>query len=171
MEKVIVIGCSGAGKSTFARRLRDASGLPLHYLDQIWHRADGTHITREEFDAALAEIMAGERWIIDGNYTRTLETRIAGCDTVFLLDYGAAVCLAGAAARVGQPREDIPWVEESLDPAFRQWIEDFDTQQLPRVCELLEQYREGREIVIFHTRDEADGWLRLYESRRSCYTE
>ena len=61
MERAIVIGNSGAGKSTFARALRDVTGLPLHYLDRLWHRPDKTTATREEFDLRLGELLAGER--------------------------------------------------------------------------------------------------------------
>ena len=112
MKRVLIIGCPGAGKSTFARRLRDCVGLPLHYLDQLWHRPDGSTRSRPEFDARLAEILCQDRWIIDGNYLRTLERRLERCDTVFLLDYPLEVCLAGAAARIGLPREGIPWFEQ-----------------------------------------------------------
>lgn len=83
MRKIIVIGCPGAGKSTFARRLRDKTGIPLYYLDMLWHKPDKTNITREEFDAGLNGIMKNEAWIIDGNYLRTLEVRLQNCDTVF----------------------------------------------------------------------------------------
>ena len=69
MKKVIVIGCPGAGKTTFAERLRDKTELPLYYLDAIWHNPDRTHISREEYDARLAEILALDSWIIDGNYS------------------------------------------------------------------------------------------------------
>ena len=171
MKKVIVIGSPGAGKSTFARRLRDLTGLPLYYLDQIWHRSDRTTVSRLEFDAALTEIFTGGEWIIDGNYRRTLERRMMACDTVFLLDYPVEVCLAGAAARVGQAREEMPWTEEALDPAFAQYIRDFAAEQLPYCYELLERYGEGRQVVIFRSREEADAWLRLYESQNACYTE
>ena len=68
MEKVLVIGCPGAGKSTFARKLRDRTSLPLYYLDMIWHRADGTNISREAFVRQVSEIVGREQWIIDGNY-------------------------------------------------------------------------------------------------------
>ncbi len=57
MEKIMIIGSPGAGKSTFARRLKEATGLPLYYLDAIWHRSDQTTLTKEEFDAKLEEIV------------------------------------------------------------------------------------------------------------------
>lgn len=159
MQKVLVIGCPGAGKSTFARALRDRTGLPLHYLDCLWHRADGTHTTPEAFDAALAAVMDGPAWIIDGNYLRTMEPRMAACDTLFLLDYPLEVCLAGARSRVGIRHEDLPWVEEEFDPEFRQWILDFAADQRPELFRLLEQYRPGREVHIFRGRPEAEAWL------------
>ena len=88
MKRVLVIGCPGAGKSTFARALRDRTGLPLYYLDRIWHRPDGSHIEREEFTGRLTEILSRDRWIVDGNYLHTLKLRLQACDTVFMLDYG-----------------------------------------------------------------------------------
>lgn len=159
MRRVIVIGCPGAGKSTFARRLRDATGLPLHYLDQIWHRVDQTNVSREEFDERLGEILEGDEWIIDGNYKRTLEMRLKMCDTVFLLDYPLEVCLEGAQARVGERREDLPWVETEFDAEFRQWIVDFSRDQRPYIYELLGKYQGNRSIIIFKTRREADDFI------------
>lgn len=83
MKRVLVIGCSGAGKSTFARRLRDITGLPLFYLDMLWHKPDRTNITEEEFDDALTEMIAGDSWIIDGDYSRTLALRYRRCERYF----------------------------------------------------------------------------------------
>ena len=85
MRKIIVIGCPGSGKTTFAERLAEKSGLELFYLDSIWHKADRTHIAREEFDMRLSEILGRDSFIIDGNYSRTLEWRISMSDTVILL--------------------------------------------------------------------------------------
>lgn len=85
MKKVLVIGCPDSGISTFARRLRDAVNLPLYHLDLLWHRPDRTTVSTEEFDAALAGILQRDRWIIDGNFSRTLERRLVECDTVYLL--------------------------------------------------------------------------------------
>ena len=159
MKRIIVIGSPGAGKSTFARMLRDKTGLPLVYLDMIWHLPDRTTITKDEFDKRLIEILETDSWIIDGNYGRTIEIRLKYCDTVFLLDYPLDVCLAGAEERVGKQREEIPWVEEELDEEFRQWIIDFPNTKLPQIYDLLGQYGKGKEIHIFHSRDDANKYL------------
>ena len=168
MQKILVIGCPGAGKSTFARSLRDRTGLPLVYLDCLWHRPDGSHVTQEAFDGALQAQLARPQWIIDGNYLRTMEPRMAACDTIFLMDYPLEVCLAGAQSRVGTRHEDLPWVEETFDPEFRQWILDFGRDQLPRVYQLLEQYRPGREVHIFRSREQAACYLAALDAARQA---
>lgn len=168
MQKILVIGCPGAGKSTFARSLRDRTGLPLVYLDCLWHRPDGSHVTQEAFDGALQAQLARPQWIIDGNYLRTMEPRMAACDTIFFLDFPLEVCLAGAQSRVGTRHEDLPWVEERFDPEFRQWILDFGRDQLPRVYQLLEQYRPGREVHIFRSREQAACYLAALDAARQA---
>lgn len=160
MKKVIVIGCPGSGKTTFAEKLRDKTGLPLFYLDAIWHKADKTHISREEFDARLCEIISLDEWIIDGNYSRTAEWRIRECDTVFLFDLPAEVCLDGATARIGKKRSDMPWCETELDPQLEREIRDFGSKNLPTLYALLDKYKDGRDIVIFKSREQADSFLR-----------
>lgn len=161
MKKVIVIGCPGAGKSTFSRLLSEKTGLPLYHLDLIWHKPDRTTVSREEFDRRLDELVKGDKWIIDGNYGRTLEIRIKACDTVFLFDLPTEVCLEGAMARIGKKREDMPWTEETLDPEFKEWIENFARDEMPRVYSLIETYKD-KNIVIFKSHKEVDeyaeGW-------------
>ena len=111
MQKVIIIGCPGSGKSTFGRKLCKALGLTLYHLDMLYWNKDGTTVNREFFDEQLLKVMKEPSWIIDGNYLRTMEMRLKECDTVFFLDYPAEVCLDGIQERKGQKRSDMPWVE------------------------------------------------------------
>ena len=161
IKRAIVIGSPGAGKSTFARNLREKTGLPLYYLDMIFHKPDRTTVTRDEFDQKLQTILQTDRWIIDGNYRRTLPLRFDKCTDVFFLDFPLNECLEGAASRVGMVREDMPWIEQEFDPEFRQYILDFPKDQLPLIYELIEQYQDNRRIIIFHSREEADSWIDL----------
>ncbi len=159
MKKIIVIGCPGAGKSTFARKLSAKTGLPLYYLDMIWHLPDRTTLCREEFATRLEEISAGNEWIIDGNYLHTMPLRLKHCDTVFFFDLPVDICLAGAKARIGHEREDMPWTEDSMDEEFRQWIIDFPTQQRPVILKLLSEYRNTLNTIVFHSREDADAFI------------
>lgn len=145
MKKVLILGCPGAGKSTFARKLRDKTGLPLYYLDMIWHKPDRTTITKQE------------EWIIDGNYGRTLEMRFKECDTVFFLDLPTNVCLAGVEGRIGSEREDMPWQEEELSAEFRNFIINFSRDEIPEINEMLRKYK-NKNIIIFKSREEIDAW-------------
>lgn len=119
-QKAIIIGCPGAGKSTFARMLSEKTHLPLYYLDMLWHKPDRTTVDRNIFDEKLKEIVLNDKWIIDGNYGRTLEMRIQSCETIFLLDFPVEECLAGAESRIGKQRVDMPWIETEFDEEFRQ---------------------------------------------------
>ena len=85
--------------------------------------------------------------------------RLQSCDTVFLLDLPVAECLAAAESRVGRPREDMPWVETEFDEEFRQWILDFPRKELPAVYELLDRYRNEKEIYRFRSRDDIGNYL------------
>ncbi len=160
-----MVGCPGAGKSTLARRLRDLTGLPLYPLDLLWHRPDKTTVSQEVFDRALDAILSQDRWILDGNYDRTLERRLARCNEVFFLDYPLEVCLEGARARIGTVREDLPWVEDTLDPEFYQWILDYPKERLPRLRARLAACGNAIPIHTFYARSEAEAYFTDLEGK------
>ena len=159
MKKIIVIGCPGSGKTTFAEKLKDKIGLPLFYLDAIWHKPDRTHISRDEYDARLAEILALDSWIIDGNYSRTIESRIFACDTIFLFDLPVEICLDGAISRLGKGRYDMPWIDTELDPKLKREIEEFGDKNLPTIYALIDKYNAGKTVIVFKSREQADAFL------------
>ena len=148
MQKVLVIGCPGSGKSTFARRLQAPTGLPLIYLDRLNWNADKTWVSQETLDARIETALSGDRWIMDGNYTRTLELRLQACDTVFFLDYPLELCLQSVEQRIGTVRPDMPWVEEELDPEFVDFIRAFPETTRPKILTLLERYRNPRHSYL-----------------------
>lgn len=159
MKRIMIIGCPGSGKSTFARSLTEKTGLPLHYLDMMYWNPDRTTKPKEEFRAALRETVALPEWIIDGNYGSTLELRMEACDTVIFLDYPPEVCLSGIEERRGKPRADMPWVETEPDLEFIEFVRKYNEESRPRVIELLEKYKE-KNIIIFKSRQESEDFLR-----------
>ena len=158
MDKVLVIGCPGSGKSTFSRKLHVLTGLPLFHLDMMYWNADKTIVDKPVFRARLAEAIQKDEWIIDGNYNSTLELRMQACDTVIFLDYPVEVCLSGVKERAGKPRSDMPWFETEEDAEFTEFIKRYNSESRPNVMALLEKYR-NKKIYIFRTRDEAAEFL------------
>ena len=158
MRRVLVIGCPGSGKSEFSRALREITGLPIVYLDRLFWRADRTTVSQEEFDCRLHQALAEECWIVDGNYQRTLDVRLAAADTVFFLDYPTEVCLGGIRARCGRAREDMPWVEEEEDPELITYVQEFRQKNRPILLQRLSRFPKKR-TVTFRSRAQADRFL------------
>lgn len=166
MKKIIVIGCPGSGKSTFARALHIITGIPLFHLDMMYWNADRTTVEKNVFREKLAETMQKNEWIIDGNYNSTMEPRMQACDTVFFLDYPVDICLAGIKERRGKPRADMPWIEENdeEDAEFIEFIKSYNSESRPKVIELLDRY-SYKDIYVFKGRDEADEFLKQIKCR------
>ena len=158
-KKIIVIGPSGAGKSYFSKQLANITNLPLYHLDNLFWKQDKTHITREEFDEKLFELLKQDKWIIDGDYSRTYELRIKYADTIFFLDFPLEDALKGVEQRIGKPRDDIPWKEDSFDPEFKQWIIDWYKNTQPWVNHLIDKYKDLKQIVVFKSRKEMNLFL------------
>lgn len=144
----------------FSRSFAHLTGLPLYHLDNIWWRDDGTNIEREDFDERLGEILKSDEWIIDGNYKRTMERRMAACDTVIFFDLPVEVCIEGIKARKGKDRPDMPWKNalEDDDEEFMEFIRGYNETHRPCVLELIGKRRE-KNIIIFNSREQADEFL------------
>lgn len=159
MKKIIVIGCPGCGKSTLARALSERTGLPLYYLDNMYWNADKTTVDRSTFVSRLEAVLAEDEWIIDGNYSSTMEMRMAACEGVIFLDYPTEICLRGVRERRGKPRPDMPWIETEEDGELTAFIKRYGIEERPRVLSLIDKYKDGRSTLIFGSREEADEFL------------
>ena len=162
MNRIMIIGPSGAGKSELSRKLNKITKLPLYHLDNIFWNSDKTHISHEEFDKKLSEILRNDKWIIDGNYSRTYELRMDKADTI--INYPLEVCLEGVNNRIGKKRDDLPWIEEEFDPEFKDWIINWFREELPKTKELLNKYKDSKNIIILESRKDADEFLKLMQS-------
>lgn len=159
MQKIIVIGCPGSGKSTFSRVLHNITGLPLFHLDQMYWNEDKTTVEKSVFLKRLQDAMVQSAWIIDGNYGSTMEMRMEACDTVIFLDYPVEVCLSGIQARRGKMRSDMPWVSSEEDAEFMAFIQNYREESRPKVMELLRKYAH-KDIYIFTDRGKGDAFLK-----------
>lgn len=159
MQKVIVIGCPGSGKSTFSKALHNATGLPLFHLDRMYWNADGTHVPTCVFMERLQKNLEKESWIIDGNYGSTMELRMQFCDTIFFLDYPLDVCIDGVKSRKGKERTDMPCPTlEDDDKKFMEFIRSYNSVSRPKVADLLCKYSH-KNVIIFKCRNDADEFI------------
>ena len=158
MKRIIVIGCPGSGKSRFSLALKEKTGIPLFHLDMMYWNEDKTTVEKSVFRARLNEAMSGGEWIIDGNYSSTLELRFNACDTFIFLDYPTEVCLEGVRQRRGKARCDMPWIETEEDAEFTEYIARFREEQRPLILSLIEKYTDKNSIV-FKSREDADLFL------------
>jgi adenylate kinase family enzyme len=158
VERIAVVGCGGAGKSTLARQLATVLGAPLTHLDEIYYDRDWNPLPHHEFDSRQREIVAAPRWVIDGNYATTLPLRLAAADTVIFLDLPPVVCLWGVGRRwwryrAGRHRDAgafnrIRW-------SFLRYIWRFRRDTAPRVRSLIAQYGAHAHVVTLTSRRQA----------------
>lgn len=158
MKKVIVIGCPGSGKSRLSKALSEKTGLPLYHLDMMYWKADKTKVEKSLFLERLSEAIENEEWLIDGNYSSTMEMRLEACDTVIFLDFPKELCIKGIMERFGKPRSDMPWIETEEDAEFMEYIKGFNEQSRPAIIKLLEKYCE-KNIFVLKNREEADAFI------------
>ena len=157
MERSLIIGCSGSGKTTLACQLGDKLGIPVVHLDRLWWTGDWENVSREEFDAKLASELEKPQWIIDGNYSRTMEMRLEKCDTILYLDFNRWVCLWGMFKRVvsnyGRHRPDMGGeCRERFDPKFIKWIWNFNKTNRERNYRWLNEARYAQTYAFKNRR-------------------
>ena len=157
MERILIIGCSGSGKSTLARALGEKTGIPVVHLDQLWWKPGWVESARAEFDARLAGKLAEPRWIMDGNFSRTMPMRLQRCDTVIYLDFHRFACLWGMFRRVtgyyGKVRPDMSeGCPERFNPEFIRFIWNFNKNNRPRNYGWLRDTPHAQAVILKNRR-------------------
>jgi adenylate kinase family enzyme len=161
LERVLIIGCPGSGKSVLTRRLAAATGLPAVHLDRYFFDPGWVEPAPEVWRARIAALTAAPRWIMDGNYTNTLAMRLAVADTAIFLDFPMCVCLrrvVGRALRsLGRRRGDdmAPGCRERIDLSFLLYVWRFPRDQRGRVLQALAGF-PGRVVVLRDARSVAE---------------
>jgi adenylate kinase family enzyme len=164
MQRVSIVGSAGSGKSTLARRLGEITGLPVIHIDTLFWLPGWVSRPDVELDALLLQEVVKDRWIIDGNYSRTLPARLAAADTVIWLDFGRPTCLWRAVKRRilyhGRSRPDMTaGCQEKIDLEFLLWIWRYPARSRARTAERLAGLDGDKTVLRFRRPHEADRWL------------
>ena len=157
MERILIIGCGGAGKSTLARQLGERLNLPVVHLDKLFWKPGWVEESQEEFDRKLAQELGKPKWIMDGNFNRTMPQRLQKSDTVIYLDFSRWTCLMGVAKRVittyGKVRPDMgEGCPERVDLEFLKWVWNYNKDKRQRNYQLLQQASHADKIVLKNRR-------------------
>ena len=167
MERIIIIGCGGSGKSTLARQLGQKLEIPVVHLDKLFWRPGWVQISREEFDVLHEQALSEPRWIMDGNFNRTIQRRLERCDTVIYLDFSRTACLWGVFKRIittyGVVRPDMgEGCPERFDWDFLKWVWNFNKDKRKKLMNQLAK-AENVKVVILKNRRQVKRFLEQCE--------
>jgi len=157
VNRVLVLGNGGSGKSQLARELSRRTGLPIVHLDPLFWRPGWKAGPRDEFRRELEEVVARDRWIIDGNFTNAGDSRFERADTAIFLDLPRHICMTRAVRRFLRDRRkrrpDLPeGCPEALDRDFLKWMWNFDRDDRPQILGRLRR----SEANVVHLRSPAE---------------
>ena len=166
MKRVLVIGCPGAGKTYFSKRLSEILSLPIVHMDNLYWNKDKTSVDIETLKRRLLPYLKEEKWIIDGNYHKTLEMRLPYATDVFVLDLPRKECIQGILDRIDQPRDDIPWIESEDDATeLIAWTADYGFRTKDEEIALLNKNKHLK-VHTIKTRQEMNEYLKKLASKQ-----
>lgn len=162
MDRVLVVGCSGAGKTSFALRLGEKTGLPVVHLDREFWRPGWTEPSMTVWRHQVEELAARPRWIMDGEFRNSLDLRLPRADTVIFLDMPRWLSLARVARRTvrhfGRTRVDMaPGCYERFDWTFMKYIWKYEHKVRPRLCAKLEEFCGS--LIVLRSPAEAEAYF------------
>ena len=170
MERIMVIGGNGSGKTTFSRQLSNTLDISLIHLDILYWQDHWEHATSEEFDQLLLAELNKPQWIMDGNMNRTIPFRLKYCDCVIYFDFSRTSCLFSVIKRVikhyGKSRPDMGgYCPERFDINFFENVWNFNKKHRKRYYEMLNT-TSGVKVIILKNHREVKQYLSAMMNRR-----
>lgn len=164
MKRILVIGPGGAGKSTFSTRLGELLRLEVIHLDSLYWKSGWIESDKADWATTVGRLLERETWVMDGNYSGTLASRIAACDTVMFLDLPRMTCIWRVFRRAlkyrNRTRPDMaPGCPEQLSLEFMLWIWDYPSKSRPKVLRLLDECDTNTTIIRLRTPNEIERFL------------
>lgn len=164
MKKILVIGSGGAGKSTFAKRLGELLKINVIHLDRLYWKPGWVEPPKDEWAATVEEIINRDAWIMDGNYSGTLERRLAACDTVIFLDLPPHICIWRVFKRVMQYRHTTrpdmaEGCHERFSLQFLLWVWSYRRRSRPKIIRLLKGHENRVQIIWLRSTAEVNQYL------------
>ena len=166
----MVIGSCGAGKSTLAKKIHDLTQLPLIHLDKAYWQAGWIEPDPEAWQQKNAGLVAGDRWIIDGNYGSSMVERIQRADTIVDLHVPTWKALLRVLKRIrmyrGTSRPDMAEnCNERINLEFLHYVLMFNLSRKPQNKKRLEKYAKGKTIYTLKTDKQVANFLKVLKKR------
>lgn len=165
MERILIIGPAGAGKSTLARRLQVILDLPIISLDRHFWKPGWERTPDSDWKNIVAKLAGQDRWIMDGSYRSTLDIRIPRADTIILLDFSRFVCLGRALKRrfgKGQ-KQCADGCRERISWNFLKWILwKFPNSGRRYLLERLKEVENEKRVFILKSNKEVESFFKNF---------
>jgi adenylate kinase family enzyme len=164
MKRIAIVGCPGAGKTTFAGKLAKKTKLPVIHLDYYYHQAKYDYYNNKSAWITRVEQLIGQdEWIMDGNYSSTFELRFKRADTIIFFDLPRRTSLYSVVKRRFQyrnkQRQEMPsdW-KEKANLEFLRYVWSFNGAPRQQLIALLAQVKD-KEVIVFTNRTQAEKFL------------
>ena len=161
-DRIMILGSAGSGKSTLATRLGEITGLPVVHLDRLFWNPGWVATPKDEMTRRVIESASCERWIIDGNYSSTLDFRIERADSIIFIDFNRYLCTYRVVKRRiknrGNTRYDLgEGCPEKIDWPFLTWIWGYPNHSRKPILDKLDGC--GKNVYHLRTRNDVKQFI------------